>query len=244
MKTWLKSHLGPAWTAGSQAYWWARNYRYRWSPSGWLDNAHAWAFDWQYGVNTRTIVPTHALALAEPQARQASRYQAASLRLVKRLLERAPGSPSEYEFVDIGSGMGRVLVVAAEYGFREVIGVEISKPLADGARRLLKRYTEVSGHSVPYQVVNSDVAQYEFPPTDTFIFMYNPFGASVMQVVIDALAASLRRHHHRVVIAYANAVHHQLFDGLPYLRLLDEGRFNGDPWRIYGNRAVDTTLAR
>jgi hypothetical protein len=59
-----------------------------------------------------------------------------------------------------------------------------------------------------------------------------------MQIVVDALAASLRKHERRLVIAYANSVHHQLFDGLPFLTLLHQGRHNGDPWRIYGTRPV------
>src|SRR6516225_4217308 len=104
MKAWLKARLGPAWTAGSNMYWWARTHRYRWTPAHWLDEADARAFDRRYGVDTRTIVPADAVAVADPQAQTASRYQASSLRLVKRLLQRAAASPSEYQFVDIGSG--------------------------------------------------------------------------------------------------------------------------------------------
>jgi SAM-dependent methyltransferase len=237
VKARLKGRLGPLWAAGSELYWWARARRHRWSPVRWIDNGYAWAFDRRYGVDTRTIVPAVAL-LPESEALVASGYQGSSLRLVKRLLRCASASPSEFQFIDIGSGMGRVLVVAADLGFREVIGVEISKPLADSAATLLKRYTEISGRSVPYRIVNTDVAQFEFPAADTVIFMYNPFTVPVMQMLIDALAASLRQHERRLVIVYANAVYHQLFDALPFLRLLHQGRYNGDPWRIYGNRLV------
>jgi tRNA G46 methylase TrmB len=44
------------------------------------------------------------------------------------------GAYSQYTFIDVGSGKGRVLFVAAEYPFRKVIGVEFQMPIGhDGA---------------------------------------------------------------------------------------------------------------
>jgi hypothetical protein len=39
------------------------------------------------------------------------------------------GDYAQYTFVDVGSGKGRMLFVAAEYRFRKVIGVEFATDL-------------------------------------------------------------------------------------------------------------------
>jgi hypothetical protein len=84
MKIWLRAHLGPVWTAGSEAYWWAKKRRYRWSPVRWLDDVHARAFDRRYAVDMRTIVPADSLGIAESRVQVALRYQASSLKPTAR----------------------------------------------------------------------------------------------------------------------------------------------------------------
>jgi predicted RNA methylase len=44
----------------------------------------------------------------------------------------------ETTFVDIGSGKGRALIIAAEYAFKRIIGVEYSPSLATICRRNLE----------------------------------------------------------------------------------------------------------
>ena len=46
---------------------------------------------------------------------------------------------SQYTFVDVGSGKGRMLFVAAEYPFRRVVGVEFSNQLHVEALENIKR---------------------------------------------------------------------------------------------------------
>lgn len=49
-------------------------------------------------------------------------------------------------FVDFGSGMGRVVLQAARYPFRKVIGVEISETLHSIARERLLQSVERNAH--------------------------------------------------------------------------------------------------
>jgi len=44
-----------------------------------------------------------------------------------------PHDVSSHSFVDYGSGKGRVLLVASDYAFKKIVGVEFSKVLNDVA---------------------------------------------------------------------------------------------------------------
>ncbi len=46
-----------------------------------------------------------------------------------------------FSFVDVGSGKGRALLLALDYPFREIIGVELSPELDRVARANIARYT-------------------------------------------------------------------------------------------------------
>jgi hypothetical protein len=51
------------------------------------------------------------------------------------VLHRLPiDDPSQFAFVDLGCGKCRTLILAAEHGFRPVIGVELDLPLTGIAR--------------------------------------------------------------------------------------------------------------
>jgi SAM-dependent methyltransferase len=61
-------------------------------------------------------------------------YQPARPRHIREALRAVPVKDfSEHSYVDLGSGKGRTLFVAAELPFREVIGVEFSGVLHDQA---------------------------------------------------------------------------------------------------------------
>ena len=71
--------------------------------------------------------------------------------------------PSEYTFIDLGCGKGNVLVLAAQYGFRSIIGVEVDPDLASIARRNVDRFTSRRRHAAKAQVLESDVVQFGLP---------------------------------------------------------------------------------
>jgi predicted RNA methylase len=54
------------------------------------------------------------------------------LRLTMRQL---PRDLSDFVFIDVGSGKGRVLLAAAQYKFKRVLGVELTQELHEHAQR-------------------------------------------------------------------------------------------------------------
>jgi 16S rRNA G966 N2-methylase RsmD len=87
-------------------------------------------------------------------------------------------------FIDVGSGKGRVLIVAAEYPFRRVMGVEYSAELAAACRDNLERLNIAD----KCEVVVRDAVDFKFPDENMLIFLYNPFDSTILTRVLRHLA--------------------------------------------------------
>jgi SAM-dependent methyltransferase len=151
-------------------------------------------FDRKYGVETRHTVWRKRLAGEDSED-----YQAVSPWLFSRVIPYVPRAT----FIDLGCGKGRALILAHAAGFRDLIGVEISPRLARDARRNLLKL------QVAASILQADVATYLLPDEPVVVFMYNPFGVSTMQAVLE----KLRRHRHRLHLIYINPKHSDLFSG-------------------------------
>ncbi|SFD23057.1 Methyltransferase domain-containing protein [Chitinophaga sp. CF118] len=103
-------------------------------------------------------------------------------------------------FLDVGCGRGRVLVIAAAYGFKNIIGIDFSQKLCDEATLAFKtRYPDRS-----VTITCADARQYNIPDTVGVIFLFNPFDAIVMSEFIQKVDESLTRKNRPLKVLYAN----------------------------------------
>lgn len=93
----------------------------------------------------------------------------------------------DYRFVDLGCGMGRALLLASEYPFRQVVGVELDPKLVDIARTNVERWMISGRAKAPIAVHQQDVLEYAFPVPPLLIFLYNPFGARIFSQMLERL---------------------------------------------------------
>src|SRR5579871_1545033 len=91
-------------------------------------------YDLTHGVSTRHRVPISEMNLAGEAAAHALFYEASDTNCFRNLLRSLNANYSDFEFVDLGAGKGRTLLVAAEFPFRKIAGVELSPTLAETAR--------------------------------------------------------------------------------------------------------------
>jgi hypothetical protein len=148
-------------------------------------------FDARYGVDTQIPVATADLEQNAPSARFANRYQGTPIAVVHRLIRRLKIDQKRYAFIDLGSGKGRVLLIASQYPFKTVIGVEFSKTLHDIALCNITKFSEAGLSRTSVTSVNADAAEFDFSQfTEKVVFCYNPFGADVMMRVLDNLEIS------------------------------------------------------
>lgn len=142
-------------------------------------------FDAHNGTETGGLVPLWQLNIDSPNARHGERYEATTeVELVDAL--NSLGEPlGAFTFIDLGCGKGRTLIVAAQMQFKQIIGVEFARELADIATRNLARL------NVPHaSVLHADAAAFAFPAGDMVIYLYNPFSEEVLSRVLDNLRSS------------------------------------------------------
>lgn len=132
---------------------------------------------------------------------------------VERILDHLQLNADD-AFVDLGCGKGRVVCQAARRHIRLAAGVENSPKLADIARDNLRT---LRGRRSPARIDTVGAERFE-PDEFTAVFLFNPFGPDILQVVLDAVHASLLRAPRRFQLAYANPLHGEVCDRQPWLQ--------------------------
>jgi hypothetical protein len=106
--------------------------------------------------------------------------------------------------------MGRVLVLAAAYPFRRIIGVELCSEFVAVARENLKR-VEGKVKCKDIDIITTDAAQYAVPDDVTHIHLYNPFTGTTLASVVENIKQSVARSPRRLTVLVSNS---DDFDGL------------------------------
>ncbi len=136
-----------------------------------------------------------------------------------------PLAPERATFVDLGAGMGRVVLHAARRPFRQIVGVEVSPALLEVAKENRAAYRGALACR-DVRLVRADAATFAFPRGDVVVYLYNPFTAPVLDAVLARLAA----HRGDVVIAYHTPVEAARLDAhLAFIAIADAGV--GRIWR-------------
>ena len=160
----------------------------------------AW-FDTTRSVATSRAAEIGGLHLAGPR-RDAFMYLPSRARNVRALLRALPlEDPARYTFIDLGSGAGRVLFIAAEFPFQRVIGLELAAELHQLAQQNISRFRCRRKRCHDIVSIHTSAADYEFPNENLVIFLFNPFGPSVLRDVLKNLDESLRRNRRSVFLA-------------------------------------------
>jgi SAM-dependent methyltransferase len=169
------------------------------------------AFDREHGVDTATIREIGSLAIDSPNARHAVRYQPSDRDLARKSLRRLGIDFERYTFIDYGCGKGLVLLLASEYPFKRIIGVEFAPELVATARRNLSSQRGAAPRSRDVEVIQADAVDLALPAGPLVCYFYNPFGEPVMRCVVDRLEGRLRTDPAEVIVIYLNPRHEQVF---------------------------------
>ena len=201
----------------------------------WATRAEGWWFDRTRGVDTAGFVPLHKLTLVGSN-KKGHEYLAARPSVVRPILRSLPiRDHSQYTFVDLGSGKGRVLFLAAEYGFKKVVGVEFALELHESALQNIGGYRSRQQQCRRIESVNLDAADYEFPRDNLVVYLFNPFSATVMERVLSNLATSIQEHPRHVILVIVWPELASLADRMPWLELHSRARHHHaySDYRIY-----------
>ena len=124
---------------------------------------------------------------------------------------------SAFTFIDLGSGKGRALLMAAMYPFARIIGVEVQPELHAISRRNLEVFSRPGQLCRHIESLRADAREYDFPLDNLVLYLFNPFPAYVMREVLDKLAASARRAPRPIFVLYNAPFEKQEFERVPEL---------------------------
>jgi predicted RNA methylase len=178
-------------------------------------------FDQMHGVDTSGLVPAKHLVTGHANDEHVTAYYGVAPSILRSLIdqwrETIPPHPiSSYTFIDIGAGKGRGILVASEYRFRKVIGIELNPSLAAVARHNVAHWTHAHSEDftaprlAPIEVLEQDALDYELPATPTLIFLFHPFEAPVLRQLLRRIEThfaqrSPRRSEPALDLIYVNA---------------------------------------
>ncbi|MFF7636361.1 methyltransferase domain-containing protein [Kitasatospora sp. NPDC008050] len=171
-------------------------------------------FDASLGVETSSPVEPWEIQEADDSTLvNNSRYSPTPVRTIRQAIETAAVEQAEVSFVDFGSGKGRVLLVAAEYPFKKVVGVEFSLELCTIARRNIERLPQGRGNRPALEVRCQDARDFEIPEDAGFFYFYEPFTPAVAAVVLDRIEDSLARAPRAAVLCFVGSALLPVLDG-------------------------------
>jgi SAM-dependent methyltransferase len=160
-------------------------------------------FDWKYNVDTVTWVSQEDLIKENNISKYSGHYQGTNACLIKSLFKRL-NYAKDRAFVDLGSGKGRVLLLAQDYGFLSIKGIELSQKLCDISRKNIESFNAKTDLTSRIALLNIDATTYKFDKKDSILFMYNPFNGVVFEKVVQNLKHSLEDYPRKMTIIYMN----------------------------------------
>ena len=130
-----------------------------------------------------------------------------------------------------------MLFVAAEMGFRRVVGVEFSRSLHAQALENVRLFRGRTG--VAIECVLADAAEFAFPAGDLVIYLFNPFGAETMGRVLGNLRRAMTEAGRHVVVVLLWPEHGAMVAAVPGMRRVRATRrhqvFEAG-WKLAGGR--------
>ena len=149
-----------------------------------------------------------------------SPYQPTEAALFHEMLDSLKIDFREFTFIDLGSGKGRTLLMASDYPFRGIIGVELLPALHAVAESNIAVYKKTQ-LCFDLKSICADACDFEFPTEPTLLYLFNPLPASGLTTVLENLKQSLQKWPRAVYVLYHNPEHEHLLAKSSYLEKIE-----------------------
>lgn len=184
-----------------------------------------WWFDTTRRVHTSGDERQAKASQIVGQLRDSLTYHPARVSNVRTALHDLPiQDPSQYAFIDVGSGKGRILFLAAELPFRKIIGVEFATALHQQACANIEHFNHHKQRCSNVESINADAAEFEFPDQNLVLFFFNPFGPEIMGRMLANLEQSIERRPRHVVILMLWPEQSRLVEQMPVIEVYKKTR--------------------
>jgi len=191
-------------------------------------------YDWDHRVNTTSgAVGWRERLLGEFH----SAYQPTEPGVFREMLEGLQQQTAidfrDFIFVDLGSGKGRTLLMASDYSFRRIIGIELLPSLHQIATENISKYHGESQKCYALQSICDDATNFRFPAELTVLYLFHPFPEAGLRRVIANLTQSLLNNPRQVYVLYHNPLLENVVLESPALRKIAEA----DQYSAYASQS-------
>lgn len=158
--------------------------------------------DWYHGIDTETIVELSSLGIDENIG---NRQESTPFRHISKIMQTLDITQEDV-FIDMGSGKGRVVLVAGRYQFKRIVGVDVSSELNEICSYNIHKMSSRL-KCKDFENVTSNAIDFIIPDDVTFVYFFNPFGIEVMNSIINFIFESVSRRPRKVTIIWYNPKH-------------------------------------
>jgi SAM-dependent methyltransferase len=184
-------------------------------------------FDARNGTDTGGYIPGSDLDGVSLSGLYSTMYIGVAPSTLVGALSDLPFRLEEFTFVDLGCGKGRALLVAAEFPFRSLIGVELSTVLCNIAKANVALKAEWAAR---ISILNEDATTVQYPGTPLLLYLFDPFLAPVLRRVLANLERQLRLAPRETWILYgANPRHNKVLERFPFIREVSDKKYPFSP---------------
>ena len=189
-------------------------------------------FDLRHGTDTSGLISGKEIARdTSANVEDLTAYYGVAPSILQGLLDiwldRTSPEPIERTvFLDIGAGKGRAMLLASQYPFLRVEGIELSPSLAEITKsniRLWRRDSTAAALS-PLKLHCADATKHPLPVSPTLAFLFHPFELPILRRFLRHIERSIIENPRPFDLLYANAEHDGLLDRHPAFTRLWTGR--------------------
>jgi SAM-dependent methyltransferase len=132
-------------------------------------------------------------------------YSAINQDFFREIMRSVPRPLAEYTFVDVGSGKGAAVLMASEFGFRRLVGVELAEELVRIAKLNTERFNRKTGKTIVPEWVQTDFFKWKIPSEPQLFFFNNPFPPDLTVKALAVLESSLASQPHSALLVFRKA---------------------------------------
>jgi SAM-dependent methyltransferase len=173
-------------------------------------------FDWDHRVDTTWSNIALRTRIREVFAGRA--YQPSDPIIFHEIMSRLPINFREFTFLDLGSGKGRALLLASDYPFQRIIGVELLPELHAIALANVSNYRSERQQCRDFELHCADARDFELPKEALIVFLFEPFPEDILRDVIAGVEQSLREAPRKVFLVYQNPEAERIIAECPTFR--------------------------
>jgi SAM-dependent methyltransferase len=176
-------------------------------------------YDWDHRVNTTSgAVGWRERLLGEFHSAYQPTDPVFFAEIMEELQRHTDQNLQDFTFIDLGSGKGRVLLMASEFPFRRIIGVELLPSLNRIAQENISLYKSETQKCSVLNSICGDATSFPLPEGPIVLYLFNPFPEPALKRALANLESHLHSNPYPVYLLYHNPVLEHILASQPFLK--------------------------